>query len=190
MQQPRSDSKQKLPKHVAQRCHCSTCHLLQLADMSRAWLYKWQPLPSPFSSPMPSLPLCSGSPWCAAVEPSLSSFLPWQQRGSLPMAMEPSNLQQTHLTFRKSKVEEDPWVYDKWARGEMWVYKLQIFVLCSKIHISSFRAPKIVKLVLLASLWNALTMGSICWYVLVEKFFCRNSYLKTGLENKWTCFSP
>jgi hypothetical protein len=43
MQQPRSDSKHKLPKHVAQGCHCSTCHLLQLADMSRAWLYKWQP---------------------------------------------------------------------------------------------------------------------------------------------------
>jgi hypothetical protein len=49
-------------------------------------------------------------------------------------------------------------------------YKLQIFVLCSKIHISSFRASKIVKLVLLASLLNALTIGSICWYVLVEKF--------------------
>ena len=83
-----------------------------------------------------------------------------------------------------------PWDYDRWAQGEIWVHKLQIFVLCSKIHISSFRAPKIVKLVLLASLWNALTIGSISWQVLVEKFFCRNSYLKTGLQNKWTCFSP
>jgi hypothetical protein len=74
--------------------------------------------------------------------------------------------------------------------GRMWLYsKFQIFVLCSKIHISSFRASKIVKLVLLASLWNALTSGSIYWYVLVEKFFCRNSYSKTGLKNKRTCFS-
>jgi hypothetical protein len=62
--------------------------------------------------------------------------------------------------------------------------KLQIFVLCSKIHISSFRAPKIIKFVLLASLLNALTIGSIVWHVLVEKFFCINSSLKTGLQNK------
>jgi hypothetical protein len=132
MQQSRSDSKQKIPKHAVKGCHCSTCHLLQLADMFRAWLYKWQPLPSPFSSLTPSRPLCSGSPWCATVEPSLSSFLPWQQWGSLPMAMEPSNLQQTHLTFRKSKVEEDPWVYDKWARGEMWVHRVAYFCVVFK----------------------------------------------------------
>jgi hypothetical protein len=48
VQQPRSDSKRKMPKHVVQGCHCSTCHLLVQSDMSRAWLYKWQP-PSPFS---------------------------------------------------------------------------------------------------------------------------------------------
>jgi hypothetical protein len=75
--------------------------------------------------------------------------------------------------------------------GRMWVcWKLQIFVLCSKIHISSFRAPKIVKFVLLSSLWNSLSIRSIGWHVLVEKVFCRNSYLKTGLDNKRTCFSP
>jgi hypothetical protein len=81
--------------------------------------------------------------------------------------------------------------YDEWAQGHRYgCTKLQIFVLCLKIYISSFRATKIVKFVLLASLLNSLTSGSICWYVLVEKFFGRNSYLKTGLENKWTCFSP
>jgi hypothetical protein len=117
VQQPRSDSKRKMPKHVVQGRHCSTCHLLVQSDMSKAWPYKWQPLPSPFSSPTPSL-LCSGSPWCAAVEPSLSSLLPWQQRGSLPMAMEPSNLQQTHLTFRNSKEEEDSPVHDVWVQGQ------------------------------------------------------------------------
>jgi hypothetical protein len=36
------------------------------------------------------------------------------------MVMEPSNLQQAGvLTFRKSKVEEDPYAYDKWAQGQM-----------------------------------------------------------------------
>ena len=152
MQQPRSDSKQKMSKHAVQCCHCSTCHLLQLTDVSRAWLYKWQPLPSPFSSPTPSLPLCSGSPWCAAVEPSLSSLLPWQQRGSLPMVMEPSNLQQTGVLTFRSKVEEDPWVYTSGPEARCEYIKLQIFVLCSKIHILSFEAPKITKFVLLASL--------------------------------------
>jgi hypothetical protein len=53
--------------------------------------------------------------------------------------------------------------------------KLQIFTLPSNIHISSFRAPKIVKFVLLASILNALTIGSIGWHILVEKFFCINS---------------
>jgi hypothetical protein len=56
--------------------------------------------------------------------------------------------------------------------------KSQIFVLCSKIHILSLVALKSVKLVLLPSLWNSLSIRSICWHVLVEKFFCRNSYLK------------
>jgi hypothetical protein len=75
--------------------------------------------------------------------------------------------------------------------GRMWVcWKFQIYVLCSKNHILSLITPKIVKFILLASLWNGLTIGSIGWHVLVEKFFCRNSYLKTGLENKRTCFSP
>jgi hypothetical protein len=68
--------------------------------------------------------------------------------------------------------------------------KLQIFVLCSKIHISNFRAPKITKFILLPSVWNVLSVTSICWYVLVEKLFCINSSLKTGLQNKWTCFCP
>jgi hypothetical protein len=90
--------------------------------------------------------------------------------------------------WRKKKTPLGLWrVGPRQGKG---VSKFQIFAISSQIHISSFRAPKIVKPVLLASLWNALTLGSICWYVLVEKFFCRNSYLKTGLERKWTCFSP
>jgi hypothetical protein len=65
VQQPRSDSKQKLPKHVAQRYHCSTYHLLQLADMTRAWLYKWQHpplslLPHAISSARPLLHTSAG----------------------------------------------------------------------------------------------------------------------------------
>jgi hypothetical protein len=83
-----------------------------------------------------------------------------------------------------------PCAYDEWAQGHRYeCTKLQISVLCSKIHISSFRAPKIVKFILLAFLCNSLTIGSISWHVLVEKFFCINSSLKTGLQNKWTCFS-
>jgi hypothetical protein len=71
------------------------------------------------------------------------------------------------------------WVYDRWSQVQVHLcFKLQIFALLSNIHISSFRAPKIVIFVLLDSLWNALTSGSICWYVLVEKLFYRNSYLK------------
>jgi hypothetical protein len=89
------------------------------------------------------------------------------------------------------KVEEEPFDYDTWVPGQVHlVSNLQIFVLCSKINISNLIAPKIVKFVLLASLGNALTVRSIGWHVLVEKFFCRNSHLKTGIENKQTCFSP
>jgi hypothetical protein len=68
--------------------------------------------------------------------------------------------------------------------------KFQIFAISSQIHISSSRAPKISNIFLLPSLWHSLSIRSICWHVLVKKFFCRNSYLKTGLQNKWTCFSP
>jgi hypothetical protein len=61
-----------MPKHATQGRHCSTCHLLQLADMSRAWLHKWKP-PSPFfhttrpPSPQPQPP---------APSPSLPHHLP------------------------------------------------------------------------------------------------------------------
>ena len=76
------------------------------------------------------------------------------------------------------------WVWGKrWSMclwqvgpGQMHVSRVVDFVLFSqKNHISSFRAPKTTKFVLLASLWNSLTIGSIGWHVLVEKFFCRNS---------------
>jgi hypothetical protein len=146
------------------------------------------PPPSPFSSTPFSYPQPpssrarprQGRSRCspqAPVEPLLPLGQPWQPLCCYVMAGGGGR-------------KRPPWDYDRWAQGEIWVHKLQIFVLCSKIHISSFRAPKIVKLVLLASLWNDLTIGSICLYVLVEKFFCRNSYLKTGLKNKWTCISP
>jgi hypothetical protein len=97
-----------------------------------------------------------------------------------------------HLLFTwETKEEEDspcPWRVGPSPR----VMLLQIpdFVLSSKIHILTLVAPKITKLVLLPSLWNSLYIRSIGWHVLVEKLFCRNSYLKTGLENKRTCLSP
>jgi hypothetical protein len=122
------------------------------------------------------LPKCSVAPW-----PNSSSRSP-------VVTLNPIFL----FSLRRLKLEVEEAFLCLWqvGPGQMWVcWKFQSFVLCSKIHISSFRAPKIVKFVLFASLWNALTSGSIYWYVLVEKFFCRNSYSKTGLENKRTCFS-
>jgi hypothetical protein len=51
------------------------------------------------------------------------------------------------------KEEEDPCAYDEWAHMVFHLCtKLQIFALPSKIHISSLRAPTIVKLVFLTSL--------------------------------------
>ena len=55
-----------------------------------------------------------------------------------------------HVVQRKKKTSPKSMTSGPEARCEY--TKLQIFVLCSKIHISSFRAPKIVKFVLLASL--------------------------------------
>jgi hypothetical protein len=181
---------------AAQCRYCSTCHvfdeLLQWRNVV-AVLWSFSSInsslpPSPFSSkpfsyPQPpprALGHARAAPPCspqAPAEPLLPLEQPWQPLCCYVMAGGGGR-------------RRPPWDYDRWAQGEIWVHKLQIFVLCSKIHISSFRAPKIVKLVLLTSLWNALTIGSICWYGLVKKFFCRNSYLKTGLRNKWTCFSP
>ena len=167
-----------MPKHVVQSRHCSTCHLLVQSDMSRAWLYKWQPTLSllPHTTPFPSLFGWAGSSLPMAPLSSTSGSrdrLPWRAQRA-PMSCISIPAMAASLLFT-SRLKKTPSAYDRWAQGEFWVHKLQIFVLCSKIHISSFGAPKIVKLVLLASLWNALTIGSICWYVLVEKFFCTNS---------------
>ena len=73
MQQPRSDSKRKMPKHVVQGRHCSTCHLLQLADMSRAWLYKWQPALSLLPHAILSLPRGSRQSTISLVSTPLAS---------------------------------------------------------------------------------------------------------------------
>jgi hypothetical protein len=69
------------------------------------------------------------------------------------------------------KVEEDTLcLWRAGPHGIPFVHKVADFALPSNIHISSFRAPKNMKIVLLASLWNSLTIGYICGYVLVEKF--------------------
>jgi hypothetical protein len=70
------------------------------------------------------------------------------------------------------------WGWCVGPRRRVMVLQIPDFVISSKIHILSLVAPKIVKLVLLPSLWNYLSVRSIGWHVLVEKFFCRNSYLK------------
>jgi hypothetical protein len=90
-----------------------------------------------------------------------------------------SAMDQKKQTSKQSKVEEA--LICLWHAGPcvMFLYwNLQILVTSSKIHILRFKAPQITKFVLLASLWNAITIGSIGWHVLVENFFCRNSYLK------------
>ena len=133
------------------------------------------------------LPRPGARSWASAPCRALAAVAP--SRCVLP-AMEPKLPSPCYV---RALLEEEDDSLSQWqvGPGRMWVYsKFQIFVLCSKIHISSFRAPKIMKFVLLASLWNSLTIGFIGWHVLVEKLFCRNSYLKTGLENKRTCISP
>jgi hypothetical protein len=124
----------------------------------------------------------SSSPRRADRRPSLLPSAP--SRVPLPWLLSRPH---AAVTSRKKMT---PSLWRVGPRPRVMVLQIPDFVISSKIHISSFRASKIMKLVLLASLWNALTIGSICWYGLVENFFCRNSYLKTGLRNKWTCFSP
>ena len=145
------------------------------------------------------LPLPSSSAHTAAdhgAPPCELGFLPWRlspsaASSSLPLrfpwlrappwtpsslAMEPPSFQLLPVVHVQGKVEEG--ALSQWRVGPRQgkgVSKFQIFALPSNIHISSFIASKIMKFVLLASLWNALTSGSICWHVLVEKFFCRNS---------------
>jgi hypothetical protein len=158
-----------------------TCHLLVQSDMSRAWLYKWQSTISllPHTTPFPSLFGWAGS----------SSFLPMAPspiHGRLPSLHLPARPLLCSLAWRRWLEEEDDSL-SQWQVGprrDMSTQKFQIFALPSNSHISSFRAPKITKLVLLPSLWNYLSVRSIRWHVLVEKVFYRNSYLKTGLENK------
>jgi hypothetical protein len=70
------------------------------------------------------------------------------------------------------------------------VHEFHILCLTLKIRRKLHKNRKKVNKDILESLGNFLCSGSICWYVIVEKFFCINSYLKTGLQNKWTCFSP
>jgi hypothetical protein len=68
--------------------------------------------------------------------------------------------------------------------GELKSAQFQILCLTLKIRRKLYKNRKKVNENILESMGNFLCSGSICWYVLVEKFFCRNSYLKTGLENK------
>jgi hypothetical protein len=144
------------------------------------------------------------SAWCMAPLHSL----PWKCRPRSPLHLpSPRHLpKQLHgrpllsvqeapmagrLLFTwETKEEDSPCSWRVGPRPRVMLLQIPDFVLSSKIHILSLVALKITKFVLLASLRTFLTIGSICWYVLVEKFFCRNSYLKTGLENKRTCFSP
>jgi hypothetical protein len=133
--------------------------------------------PSPFShTPLPSL-LCSAEQGA----PSSSRWRPPPDIAISPPCTSQSGPFSAPLRggdgWRLKKTSPESMTSGPKAMGKN-AQKLQIFALSANIHISSFRAPKIVKFVLLASLWNALTIGSICWYVLVEKFFCRNSYLK------------
>jgi hypothetical protein len=127
-------------------------------------------LPSARAQPAESGCLGPAEPLPDVRWPLAERHVPWPNPPSMPCSCA---CVRWSVRWRKKMT---PWANDKWAQGRMWVcWKFQIYVLCSKNHISSFRAPKITKFVLLASLWNSLTIGSIGWHVLVEKFFCRNS---------------
>jgi hypothetical protein len=126
-------------------------------------------------------PLCScpaGREWLlrtGRAPPRRAVALGW---APCAMAEPPLHAMFLYVREMEREMEEEDDSLSQWQVGprtDVSVLEIQIYVLCSKNHISSFRAPKITKFVLLAFLWNALTIGSIGWHVLVEKFFCRNS---------------
>jgi hypothetical protein len=126
-----------------------TCHLLVQSDMSRAWLYKWQPtLSLPHTTPFPSLFWLSRE---LLLLPHGALPHPWLS----PLPHLPARPLLCSLAWRRwLEVEEDlpvPMTSGPKAMGKN-TQKFQIFALSSNIHISSFRAPKITKLVLLAYL--------------------------------------
>jgi hypothetical protein len=83
------------------------------------------------------------------------------------------------LYVRDQRKKMTTCVSDMWIRGHRYkCSKFQIFALSLKIHILSLSTSKIVKLILLPSLWNVWSVRSINWNVLVEILGCRNSCLK------------
>jgi hypothetical protein len=78
---------------------------------------------------------------------------PSEIQGALTSSAPVGALTMSSLPIAYVLEEEDPLVPTTSGPEERCEYtKLQIFVLCSKIRISSFRASKIVKLVLIPSL--------------------------------------
>jgi hypothetical protein len=144
-------------------------------------------LPHATSPPLlPLAPMAAGARPALACAPSPSPVLFFHGRTS--SLQQPWQL--CHVVHCSRKEDDSLCLWRVGPRPRVMVLQIPDFVISSKIHILSLKAPKIMKLVLLPSLWNVLSVRSICWYVLVEKFFCINSSLKTGLQNKWTCFSP
>jgi hypothetical protein len=144
-------------------------------------------LPSPFSSkpfhsparpPHASRVTDQSSAGCFPISPHGRASLSLQQRQIGPVPAHPRG-------WRRCL-----WGWRVGPRRRVMVLQILDSIISSKIHILSLVAPKIVKLVLLPFLWNYLSVRSIGWHVLVDTFFSRNPYLKTGLENKRTCFSP
>jgi hypothetical protein len=139
------------------------------SPFSSPWLLEPTPSSYPWPRPRPTtfsrarlLPKCSAAPW-----PNSSSRFP-------------AVTFEFHFLFPvrwlKLKVEDDS--LSLWQVGpgtDVSVLKISDLCIVLKKHILSLVTPKIVKFILLASLWNTLTIGSIGRHVLVEKFFCRNS---------------
>jgi hypothetical protein len=134
----------------------SSSSSLDIFPMSSLLLsvFPWRPSSSKellmaYSSERPSLarpPLC---PWTAGIPPPLSRCSPLHSSmvGRRLATVLPAHVQEA---WRLKKTPLETITGGPKARCEY--TKLYIFVLCSKIHISSFRAPKITKLILLPSL--------------------------------------
>ena len=144
----------------------------------------WLPCVRPLAAPSP----INGYPWPPPLPPPLPPP-PAAQGSSLPFFL-PCVLWLFLGCWLAEGWRRCLWGWRVGPRRRVMLLQNPDFVLSYKIHIMSLVVPKSTKSVLLPSLWNSLSIRSIGWYVLVEKLFCRNSYLKTGLENKRTCFSP